>query len=850
MRSTVFLSFLWAVAAILFGGVSVCGAQPGPHATQIEGRSADPETFHSQFATTPDRIWPGAEYWPNPMEDWRVHDGRLENLSDGVDRNVHLLTHVLGSPRGSFEVRVRTGILETGEQGSVGFRIGQREPEIDDYRGNVFYGEGLDAAVSVDGTLMLAGEETVLDEALPMEELELRLVGEPDEHNYRLTLTVHHVDTGETLGRLSAEDIAGDQVVGNVALVNNHTAGGSRFWFSDWHVSGSKIVAFPDRAFGPILWSMYSLSNSRGDDGHVLKLSAQMPPLEEQDSDEVTLQVRRDGQWETIGRERIDPDARNAVFRITNWSADRDVPYRLVYETKNLEGDLLRDEWKGVIRKDPVEQGTLTIASLNCQHDSGFPYEPVADNVAALDPDMLTFHGDQLYESNGGYGVVRDAEEEGIERAIVNYLRKFYMAGWAFRELMRDRPTLMMTDDHDVFQGNIWGEAGAEPDGENFSTTGGYFLPPRWVNMVHRTQTAHHPDPYDPTPIKQGISVWYGDMVYGGVSFAILSERMFKSGPGHVDTGEGRADLVETADYDPDDFDRGDLDLLGDRQMAFLEQWVEDWRGAKMKVQLGQTPYANLNTHSGPEGARLFADLDTNAWPQSARNDALRILRKGFVFHLSGDQHLPSVAHYGIDAPGDANWGFCPPGISVGWPRWWLADEVDEIDINNRPDHGLPHTGQFLDPFGHPTYLHALGNPTALDGVNRYVRAHNKSSGFGLLRLDTDARTIRMEGYRFLADVDDPTVDNQFPGWPVTVGQLTNYGAERVGTLPEVSHPEVDRPVVKVYDENTDELIYAVRATGSSFEPFVFEEDEYRVEVGDPDTGQWTVYEEQQVRTD
>lgn len=836
--------FLLATAVAIFGLASDCVAKSHVYTAQVD-------SFRSQFSATPDRVWPGADYWSNPMEDWRVRGGRLESLDQGADRNVHLLTHVLGTARGDFEISVRTGALERGDQGSVGLRIGQREPEIDDHRGNVFYGEGLNAALTVDGNLVLAGQEIELGEAPPMEELELRLVGEPDEHNYRLTLTVLDATTDEPLGELSVDGVEGDEVIGNIALVSNHAEGGSRFWFSDWRVSGSKIAAFPDRAFGPILWSMYSLSDSRSDEGYVMKLSAQMPPLGEEDSDEVVLQVQRDGQWETIGQERIDPDARNAVFRVSNWSADQDVPYRLVYETQDAAGETLRDEWEGMIRKDPVERGELSIASLNCQHDSGFPYKPVADNVAAIDPDMLTFHGDQLYEGNGGYGVVRDAEEEGIERATVNYLRKYYMFGWAFRDVMRDRPTLLMTDDHDVFQGNIWGEAGAEPDGDNPSTSGGYFMPPRWVNMVHRTQTAHHPDFYDPTPIKRDISVWYGDMVYGSVSFAIISERMFKSGPRHVDTGEeGRADLVETPDYDPADFDDPSLDLLGERQMEFLEDWVEDWRAAKMKVQLGQTPYANLNTHSGPEGERLYADLDTDAWPQTARNNALRVLRKGFAFHLSGDQHLPSVAHYGIEEPGDANWGFCPPGISVGWPRWWLADEVDEIDIESRPDHGLPNTGQFLDPFGHPTYLRAVGNPTALDGVNRYDRAHVKASGFGVLRLDTEARTIRMEAYRFLADVGNSEVDSQLPGWPATIDQLDNYGKARVGYLPEVSHPGVERPVVKVYDEETGELVYAVRSPESSFKPFVFQEGEYRVEVGDPETEQWEVHERQQLQTD
>ncbi|MDX1639277.1 MAG: alkaline phosphatase D family protein [Balneolaceae bacterium] len=749
----------------------------------FEPNETGTKSFKSQFSSTPDRVWPGADYWTNPMEDWRIRDGRLECVTPGANRNVHLLRHVLGSARGHFEISVDAGVLDRGDPGSVGFRIGVREPEINDYRSNVFFGEGLDAGLTTDGLLVLAGQQKKLDSRPRLKNIQLKLIGEPDLHNFRLTLTAMDLETGNKIGEISVENIEGDQVVGNIALVNNHDEGNARFWFRNWRVTGSKIKSFPDRKFGPILWSMYSLNNTRAEEGYVLKMSAQMPPIGEQDNDSVQLQVKRDNRWQTIAYEQIDPQARNAVFRITNWNADRDIPYRLVYETANLNGQTIRDEWHGTIRKDPVDTGNLTVVSLNCQHDAGFPYGPVTENVAKIDPEMLTFHGDQLYESNGGYGVVRDVEKEGMERATINYLRKFYMVGWAFGDLMRDRPTILMTDDHDVFQGNIWGEGGAAPDGTNFSTSGGYLMPPEWVNMVYRTQTSHNPDPYDDTPIKRGINVWHGDMVYGGVSFAIIAERMFKSSPKNVDTGgEGRADLVETPDYDPEQFDVPGLNLLGERQLIFLEHWVQDWSGASMKVVLGQTPYANLNTHSGPQGARLYADLDTNAWPQSARNDALRVLRKGFAFHLNGDQHLPTVTQYGIDEYRDANWGFCPPGISVGWPRWWLADEVG-IEVQKRPEHGLPNTGQYIGPFGHPSYLYAVGNPSALDGVNRYHRAHQKASGFGVIRLNTEQRTIRMEAYRFLAEVGNPAVDNQFPGWPVTINQLQNYGNQKAGFL-------------------------------------------------------------------
>ena len=94
------------------------------------------------------------------------------------------------------------------------------------------------------------------------------------------------------------------------------------------------------------------------------------------------------------------------------------------------------------------------------------------------------------------------------------------------------------------------------------SSKGGYREPARMVNAVHRTNTAHHPDPYDKNPCKQDISVYYGDLVYGGVSFAIIADRQWKSGPEHVETGSGRADHVRDPDVDTSVLDKPGLILL------------------------------------------------------------------------------------------------------------------------------------------------------------------------------------------------------------------------------------------------------------------------------------------------
>ena len=101
---------------------------------------------------------------------------------------------------------------------------------------------------------------------------------------------------------------------------------------------------------------------------------------------------------------------------------------------------------------------------------------------------------------------------------------------------MKEIPAVAIPDDHDVYQGNIWGAGGrhTEPYGDEGQDKGGYTMPAQFVNTVQRTQTSNLPDPADPTPIEQGILVSYTDIVYGGVSFAVIEDRKWKSAPAVV----------------------------------------------------------------------------------------------------------------------------------------------------------------------------------------------------------------------------------------------------------------------------------------------------------------------------
>lgn len=772
------LSFSRRVALKAAGfGAALLGLEQSSQADSEKVNSLDTnqiDGWHKRH----DRVWLGEEFWANPMEDWRIKDGAAECTGMGGDRNVHCINRQLTNTKGSFEMAVRIEQVEVnGKDGGAGFRIGTKS-ELNEFRSNCFAKNGITAGI-VGGTLKLGRASATIKKPIDVKDVELFLAGEPLGDKYQLKLTAKSPE-GATLATMTGE-FAPEAVIGNIAIVNNYEpkvarGKGGRYRFSKWRLWGDAIEHLPGVTFGPILWSMYTLSDSRSDEGFVLKLNALTGPLGEDDNHEVELQIKQKGDWKSLGAAKLDPDAWVATFRVPNWNETEDVEYQLVYTESLKEGAAPKRFWGGTIKANPTGR-PLRLGALTCQNDYAFPYEPVANNVVKLDPDMLYFSGDQLYENHGGYGIIRDPAPP----AILNYLRKFYQFGWAFREALKDRPTVCLPDDHDVFQGNIWGEGGAAMKGidKGASSKGGYREPARMVNVVHKTCTGHHPDAYDPKPCKQDISVYYGDLVYGNVSFAIVADRQWKSGPERVETGSGRADHVLDPDFDTSKLDKPGLVLLGERQEKFLAEWSKDWRGHTMKVLLSQTVFAGVATHHGGYKNFLKADLDCGGWPQTQRDNAINIFRESMALHISGDQHLTTLTQYGVEKQRDSNWSFCTPAIAAGYPRWWRPDEM-KIEHANRPKHGLPNTGEFVDGLGNLVYVYAVGNPEVGKARNRYEKAHEKGSGFAMVTIDTEAKTYNLESFRFLIDPTDGKASNQFSGWPVTIHQQENKGENRL----------------------------------------------------------------------
>jgi alkaline phosphatase D len=592
-----------------------------------------------------------------------------------------------------------------------------------------------------------------------------------------------------------------------------------RWRFSDWTLGGPRVAAHPGRAFGPVLWSQYTLS--RG----VLKLSAQFPPLGEGDAKQAALQVKRGGAWTDAARADIDPMARTAVFRIEGWDPSADVPCRVAYRWLGLD-----HHWEGTIRRDPVDRDAVSIAAFSCDIGTAFPQPRMVRNVSIQNPDVLCFLGDQIYESYGGFGMTR----EPVDVAMLDYLRKYYQFGWTWRELLKDRPSVIIPDDHDVFQGNLWGHGGRPlpmtKSGKPDFAAGGYAMPPEWVRAVERTQTGHLPDPADPEPVDQGIGVYFTDMVYGRISFAILEDRKFKTGPASAYEGNRRSAAVE--------LDPPGAQLLGERQEKFLRSWAADWRGADMKVALSQTIFCKVTTHAGQDLKSAGRDMDCGGWPPAGRRRALEEIRRGFAFSIHGDQHSGALVHHGLDTWEDANVALLVMGTANGFPRAWWPDAPGENHVAGRESW----TGRYRDPFGNLITVLAAGNPekgsNTLRGIDPQELAHLKGSGHGIIRFDKSAGTATFELWRHEFDAAAPKPGDQFPDFPQTYDMTANYGRAAVEWLPALDVTGMVNPVVEVIDESDGTLVYALRIRGSAFQPRVFKPGVYTLRVGEPGTAQ------------
>ena len=806
-------------------------------------------SFSDNWNTTPNQVWIGPGYWANRLHDWQVDNGRVNCiLGTREHRTIHRTGTSIRGNGGNFTLSVRTGLHAGTNTGTArtGFLLGSG-PGLD-WRGalmvhdslgrdfGLFLGLRPGGAVAIEdystgsATQLAAGTAAAFTEN---SRLVLTATYVPASGNY--SLRIESFSPTNVLLSTATTSVPSDRVLGSFGLLSHRGTGDTRFWFDDFSGTGPALQPEVDRSLA-IMGAMHTLS--RG----TLKLTAQLPPVSLTGNPQVFLDTWNGSLWQQIASMPIDNtdgvSSYTATFRIPNWNTTADTPYRV---RVNIGGT--DHTWTGTIRRDPVDKSQIVVATTACQRladvslESGsvdwtpvviwHPHSLAFDHIAKHQPDVHFAPGDQLYE-----GQPTPPDNSSDFNRHHDYLYKWYLWILESRELARDVPTIAIPDDHDVFQGNLWGEGGIATTNEG---TGGYRWPASFVKMVERTQTSNLPDadPYNATqpapPVAQGIGVYFTGMVYGRVGIAILEDRKFKTGKDNAPT------------------DLNQQHLLGTRQHDFLRAWNTDWAGQDLKFVASQSPLGNFRTHAGSGYGYFLNDQDTHGWPVHRRNEAWELLRASRMFQLAGDQHLGLVAHHGVSSPRDAGFSFATPAISNFFPRIW--DPVHNASgttstvspykgdfffngVGTLPDGVTPNrTANF------PAHMAVLAAANSEEYYNRTLgmspaNLHDRAPGYGITRIDKSTRRITFEAWPLYADPEFPQTGGTYPDWPVTIAQTDNDGRTPTGYLPFIDTLWRGNPVVRVFDETTGDLVHAMRIRGTRYRPPVYDNGKtYRVEI-------------------
>jgi len=494
-----------------------------------------------------------------------------------------------------------------------------------------------------------------------------------------------------------------------------------------------------------ILWSQYCEHQGKMKLLVHLDSDPTVPPPGVAEKVKLWLREEAGDSWKLAQTRSINYLTATALFEIESWPCHARRLFKVTC------GDSV---WKGIFRAEPKPGSVLKLVALSCHKDIAWPWKEAIEEIISHDPDLVLFSGDQIYENDYGSPMFRALTKEEVPKGMKNYLEKWRKFGEAFRELMRDRPTIMITDDHDVFSNDLWGKGGLRMKGDR--TTGGYPTHPDWVNAAEFTQTGNLPDPVNPGPHGDGVLAYYTALEYGGVHFAILEDRKFKSAPSEVITKliappgfkwpnprktDFEIEVVLDPDYDCTKLDRPDLQLLGKEQEAFLKDWSNQLKqSGQIGAVVSSSPWAHVAMYSPTS-----ADTDSNAWPQSGRNRALKAIGDAPVVMLHGDVHLGTLGRHGVDQFNDGPVAYSLPSFSSKASRKW---EPLESGKNRKP--GAPeNTGEFHDRFGNKVTMYGAGN-----GLN----------GYGIILFDTNKRETELQFHPM--NEERKPIKKKVSGWP------------------------------------------------------------------------------------
>lgn len=804
------------------------------------------ESLHFDFTQKNDSQWIGPGWWVNRPMDWQVIDSQLHCVNASKWSNIQFVDQFLDASKSSthmsFSFSYKGPDSFDAEQDAIAFSINSRHP--DRYRSSAIYpimgkkhivfGYALDGSLFIDDASDPQGKLRV--EAPPL------VVGQV----YKIDLKIDPVK-GKNVSTVTFNLLQGDKVLSSCqteretkelsGIIGLHTnaykkrTGGTttdtptykrHYIIDDLRIDGTFTPN--TKKLGPIVFPMYTLSKGE------LNAVAQLMPLSEKQNYTVELERKVGKTWKPIAKQSVDNKRWHADFSVPQWDDTRDADCRfsLQYEGKTYHMPF-------TVLHDPKEAKEIRVAGFTC---NAYPDDErlsnrsdIIESVNKNTPHILIFTGDQFYQHQPTPAIY-SFKKATPDEMFLDYLYKWLSFGWTYQELLQSYPSVMIVDDHDIYHGNLWGAAEGEkrrPLGRGKGRrqdSGGYINDYGFVRRAEDTQYAHLPRSGYPNTAKDGIGSYFTSLLLGRLSIAVIEDRKFKESPtrAHPDLMVTNG-IFQGGSIEPDLKTEG-IPLLGDQQMRFLKDWASDWKGCDMKLATSATLLASLQTRR-EDDTKTLADGDTNGWPMAGRNHVLKTLRTGYAVMLTGDQHLGSVVHHGVDSHGDSGISFCVPATTntIFKRRWMPSKKSTGYLYDYQKTH--PYAGNYLDGFHNKVSIMAVGNA---GGANK------QADGYGMLLFNTQTREIVLESHS-----RSEGFKKQYSGWPVTVQQLDNFAYKSAYQLPKITVTGIQHAVVKVINQKNDEIVCSYRMADSSCQLSVAEAGVYRIEVGDYNAS-WKTY--------
>ena len=815
--------------------------------SQEQGREGCAMTpgFKYSWNDVENQRWIGSQFWANSLQDWEVRNGKLycsrpqkmstvqiisryqesnldfdaeflvgRNQMAAADTNAKVgVIFGLGDSIENNKARALIQSYSVGEGGEW-FGVKGNKLFIEDLNtSKIYYSSPLDAEALTN---------------LTTEGIKLSLKVRYRYHGiiWKPTVTLSYNNTKIEV------DLEMECFKGNMALAASSLKSGVEFFFNSFSTNLDCEVPIHTMFFGPISTCLYSFNNN------LLNFSSQLMPLKVHSTDSVLIEILLGKKWKKLACLPVDSTTNQSRLRNYNWPHKTNISYRANLKRGNV---LTGNYYEGTITSPVSKSNELRIAAMSCNgmpfiatrnftyKTIWSPYEILQKKLAELKPDLLVFLGDQMYESRP------IPMETDSALFYADYQYRWLLWCWEMNDITRHLPTIIMMDDHDYRQGNLWGDGSRLADAtvpielpkqyvgheDDWQTdNGGFVMNIEFLKKAQLLQTGHLPDAYQPQT--NGIDNYYTTLSYRGVGMAVLEDRKFKSSPlkalPNVPTliGITMSDSVSSSLLD-----NPNATLLGNDQLQMLNNWSKSEDEMKIaftqsvysclsSVRKGYVPYITQNISldkNSKQDTRLAKDMDANGWPKHGRDTALAVLRKSQALLVGGDQHFPSITQQGINNWGDAAYSITIPALNNTYPRFFMPATSDSYGDSN-----------YIDGFGNKITMLEYHNPQRVDSLPSWL---DGAPGFGFIVCDKAAKTYSMKYMNF---ADTSTYSRE-----IKIAAKDNaYSSSQYETELIKVKGFGKTPLLTLKDESGNEL-YSLR--GNNIKLNVPKEGKYIVEV-------------------